>query len=730
MEAKTSVESLNEVFRCFICMEKPKDARICPHCSKLCCCSCIVRWLTEQRPSCPHCRAGLFMRDLVNLRWAEDVSHHLDSLQSQVCHLSPDRETKCRVHTDEKQNIYCSDCDACICHKCALFTGRDKNVCNVKEGREEAFQRMHQAWLMVCERLDTEFKERLQTLKESRSSLDKHKGAVEMLLLEIECQMKSLGRTELIRKSSSLRKRIQKVQGHDVNFANSSPISSDFPNEIMPSFERGGLQDTFRISDFRAACVSGKPVYSNSMVLYGIEWRLKVYPNGSEMVRDQYVSVFLELVTGPGDPSKYEYKIEMTHLQSGDPAMSVGRKFVSMFEVGECWGYNRFFRLECLESEGFLVNDSIEFQYSVRHASFFYLCRDMGWYVEQVESDRDRHRHRLELLQKDVPEVVDSCSMTSTDALAPVTVTDCPCDVESPASTMTSAQVELSDNACQPLAAVAAQSVAHERYPLSEQLNRPCEQDAEQMRAPDPKLRCSSGVAESESHSHSHFDQNSLPDDFATDYSPPVANGSSTTEEGLHSSHHQILNVSIDLDEWSGTGSHSGSDSDTDDQYDSPNLSSLPVYEVSDASDDVDLLQDDQEHSFAEGLSAYAAHHYSTDFVPTEVRSIAFPTQPFERSASPDAYDNPPGLQSSIAAALSRCRDGRPMTPPFQRVPMFTWRRQRRPDNQWMPPSDENDAPSVDNQRSMSLQNCYVHIPPTNHDIVDSEMCNYDSATQ
>ena len=29
------------MFRCFICMEKLRDARLCPHCSKLCCFMCI-----------------------------------------------------------------------------------------------------------------------------------------------------------------------------------------------------------------------------------------------------------------------------------------------------------------------------------------------------------------------------------------------------------------------------------------------------------------------------------------------------------------------------------------------------------------------------------------------------------------------------------------------------------------------------------------------------------------
>ena len=42
---------------------------------------------------------------------------------------------------------------------------------------------------MVCERLDTDFKERLQALKDCSNTLDKHKGTVEILLRDIECQV-------------------------------------------------------------------------------------------------------------------------------------------------------------------------------------------------------------------------------------------------------------------------------------------------------------------------------------------------------------------------------------------------------------------------------------------------------------------------------------------------------------------------------------------------------------
>lgn len=44
----------------------------------------------------------------------------------------------------------------------------------------------------------------------------------------------------------------------------------------------------------------------------------------------------------------------MIHQASRDASKNVVREFASDFEVGECWGYNRFFRLDLLASEGYL----------------------------------------------------------------------------------------------------------------------------------------------------------------------------------------------------------------------------------------------------------------------------------------------------------------------------------------------------------------------------------------
>lgn len=124
-------EALNDVFRCFICMEKMQDAHLCPHCSKLCCFMCISRWLNERR-SCPHCRQSLNIGELVNCRWLEDVASQVESLQHICANIKAGnfpgftQQDQCTTHK-EKLSVYCWTCKVCICHQCALFGGTHSN---------------------------------------------------------------------------------------------------------------------------------------------------------------------------------------------------------------------------------------------------------------------------------------------------------------------------------------------------------------------------------------------------------------------------------------------------------------------------------------------------------------------------------------------------------------------------------------------------------------------------
>ena len=123
----------------------------------------------------------------------------------------------------------------------------------------------------------------------------------------------------------------------------------EFPSELVPNYE----SSTFIIRDFDRIRHSHEVVYSEPLIFNGLTWRLKVYPNGNGIAKGNYISIFPEMLKGLSEPSKYEYRVEM--LNHREPArLCVVREFSSDFEVGECWGYNRFYRIDLLEREGFL----------------------------------------------------------------------------------------------------------------------------------------------------------------------------------------------------------------------------------------------------------------------------------------------------------------------------------------------------------------------------------------
>uniref|UniRef100_A0A4W5P133 Tripartite motif containing 37 n=1 Tax=Hucho hucho TaxID=62062 RepID=A0A4W5P133_9TELE len=434
-----STPDIAEVFRCFICMEKLRDARLCPHCSKLCCFSCIRRWLTEQRAQCPHCRAPLQLRELVNCRWVEEVTQQLDTLQ--LCNLSKHEENdkdKCENH-HEKLSVFCWTCKKCICHQCALWGGMhgghtfkplaeiyeqhvtkvneevaklrrrlmelislvqevERNVEAVRGAKDERVREIRNAVEMMIARLDNQLKNKLLTLMGQKTSLTQETELLESLLQEVEHQLRSCSKSELISKSPEILLMFQQVHRKPMQSFVTTPVPPDFTSELVPAYD----SSTFVLANFSTLRQRADPVYSPPLQISGLCWRLKVYPDGNGVVRGNYLSVFLELSAGLPETSKYEYRVEMVHQASSDPTKNIIREFASDFEVGECWGYNRFFRLDLLASEGYLnmQTDTLVLRYQVRSPTFFQKCRDQYWYISQLESAQSCYIQQINNLKE------------------------------------------------------------------------------------------------------------------------------------------------------------------------------------------------------------------------------------------------------------------------------------------------------------------------------------------
>ncbi|XP_073653299.1 E3 ubiquitin-protein ligase TRIM37 isoform X12 [Tursiops truncatus] len=348
-----SVESIADVFRCFICMEKLRDARLCPHCSKLCCFSCIRRWLTEQRAQCPHCRAPLQLRELVNCRWAEEVTQQLDTLQ--LCSLTKHEENekdKCENH-HEKLSVFCWTCKKCICHQCALWGGMhgghtfkplaeiyEQHVTKVNEEVAKLRRR-----LMELISLVQEVERNVEAVRSAKDERVREiRNAVEMMIARLDTQLKN---------------KLITLMGQKTSLTQETELLESLLQEVE-------------------------------------------HQDGNGVVRGYYLSVFLELSAGLPETSKYEYRVEMVHQSCNDPTKNIIREFASDFEVGECWGYNRFFRLDLLANEGYLnrQNDTVILRFQVRSPTFFQKCRDQHWYITQLEAAQTSYIQQINNLKE------------------------------------------------------------------------------------------------------------------------------------------------------------------------------------------------------------------------------------------------------------------------------------------------------------------------------------------
>ncbi|KAK3861303.1 hypothetical protein Pcinc_023301 [Petrolisthes cinctipes] len=449
--------SLAEVFRCFICMEKLQDAHLCPHCSKLCCYLCIRRWLTEQRPQCPHCRANLHLHELVNCRWVEEVTQQLDTLQQAgVRPPPPDSDKdKCERH-QEKLSVYCWTCAKCICHQCALWGGThsghtfkpleevyeqhitqireevaqlrrrlhelvslvqevERNVESVRAAKDERVREIRNAVELMIARLDSQLKSKLLTLMGQKNSLTQETEQLESLLQEIEHQLHTCSKSELIQRSSDLHSMITPVNKKPMASFVTAPVPADFQSEIVPQYD----SSTFIMNNFSQLQHKADPVYSPPLHVNGLSWRLKVYPDGNGVVRGNYLSVFLELSAGLPETSKYEYRVEMIHQGSRDASKNIVREFASDFEVGECWGYNRFFRLDLLANEGYLntETDTLILRFQVRPPTFFQKCRDQQWYIHQLQTLQAQYIQQINNLKERIAIELSRNSVGSNKAL-------------------------------------------------------------------------------------------------------------------------------------------------------------------------------------------------------------------------------------------------------------------------------------------------------------------------
>jgi tripartite motif-containing protein 37 len=271
----------------------------------------------------------------------------------------------------------------------SIIQEMERNVESIKNAKDERVHEIRSAVELMIARLESQLKGKLLTLLGQKSQLTQETELLESLLQEVDHRKRSSTKRELIQKSPELLQMFTQVHRKPMASFVTAAIPADFPSEIVPQY----ASSTFVMNNYSILQQRADPVYSQPLNVSGLAWRLKVYPDGNGVVRGNYLSVFLELSAGLPETSKYEYRVEMVHQASVDPSKNIVREFASDFEVGECWGYNRFFRLDMLAAEGYLNTntDVLVLRFQVRPPTFYQKSRDQQWYINQLETAQTQY---------------------------------------------------------------------------------------------------------------------------------------------------------------------------------------------------------------------------------------------------------------------------------------------------------------------------------------------------
>lgn len=235
-----------------------------------------------------------------------------------------------------------------------------RTIEKVTKGKEDKSKEIENFVESIQAKLNTQLKNKLLTLLSQRGSMQDEIEQLEEFHDKLNQELSKMPKTSLIKKSGDLIRQLKEIHTKEPQRFVDNEVTIDFTSELVPQYE----QSIFVISNFSRIRNNQSPtnleeneiVYSDPPLVTrsGLSWRLKVYPNGNGIAKGNYISVFLEMLKGlpEAQTQKYEYRVEM--INHRNPSAQVVREFASDFEVGECWGYNRFYRIDLLEREGYL----------------------------------------------------------------------------------------------------------------------------------------------------------------------------------------------------------------------------------------------------------------------------------------------------------------------------------------------------------------------------------------
>ena len=412
--------SIENIIKCTICQKKIKDPTMCPFCQKLYCEKCIQKYLFDNKSQCPLCKNSLRSSQLIQVSFMAEVANFIDKMNN---NKKNEELENCPKHNIQYL-YYCKNCNVPLCSDCYMFEDNHKeheikrindvykehfdlikkekenldNNCEILLNRNlrdisdkiieignfkyKRSKELEETFNNLNNQLQNQSQDLINKLIKWKQDLEIKIEKIEIERNNISKEIKNSSKSNLIRKSENILNSIKTINDKLIkekeikeNF--NLNLSNKIPNSIIPKYETA----IFEIENFLEN--NNEIIYSPELRINGLIWRIKLYPKGNASSKNEFLSIFLELLEGINEISKYYYILELINFKNKN---NFYQEYSSNFSNGECWGYSKFFKLSKLKENGFIDDKGkICIKIHIRPENYFQLSRDLKNYINKLE---------------------------------------------------------------------------------------------------------------------------------------------------------------------------------------------------------------------------------------------------------------------------------------------------------------------------------------------------------
>ena len=423
----TTLNNIEAIIKCYICLGKIKNPCMCPLCQKLTCEQCIEKWLIEKKSQCPHCRVNLNINQLIRLSFMTDVANYIDKINSSK---KVEESEICEKH-QIKNLYYCVECETPLCSDCYMLEENHKNhkikkidevykthVDKIKQEKEgldfeentlkkylkdigdkiieignmkyKKVKESEEHFKNIINQIQTQSQEVITNLLEKKRNLEAKLSEIQNYSKNFSFRLKNSSKNDIISQSNNLIKELKEIKlkiltqnADNIDKITNNNLTLNIQNPLVPRYETG----VYIIKKYEKI-KSDKVMYSPEMIIGGLVWKLKIYPRGNVTSKGECISVFLELQSGVSEPSKYFYVLELVNFKK---RRNYFMEYSSNFSNGECWGYSNFYKIKKLKEDGFINQEGdMIIKVHIRPESFEQLSRDLKGYIQFLEKKENK----------------------------------------------------------------------------------------------------------------------------------------------------------------------------------------------------------------------------------------------------------------------------------------------------------------------------------------------------